>query len=693
MKTLIAANAEIDDSEGARLAALASYGVLDTPPEPQFDTITDLAAHLCGTPIALVSLVTDTRQWFKSNHGLTGVCETPRELAFCAHAVQARAPLIVEETHDDARFARHPLVLGAPFIRAYAGYPLIDEHGHALGTLCVIDNKPRPFTPAHQDVLKRLAHLVVTLLSGRRNAFDHQQSLDGLDRDDDEILVVRAQDAHVLYANQRAQERRLADPRRASRALPCPIEHFVAWTDAPALIARLEPVIEGARQQMEFDASEPLPDGQVRPVSIRAYHYRDAGRDFVLIRIHDMCEQRKAEFLIGQARERANLALGVAQCGVIDWNMHADVAHLSPPLRQLLNLPSDATSLTRREWTGMLVPEDEPKWREAVRFHIEQKTDRYVVEYQVRVGDRQIKRVREVGRLVPNELPDAPRRVVALIAEVATLNGAATAPTLHALTSPLNEPQREIATRAEQERIDTAFNCVGQRLVDDISMPLRIVSTFVRDAAPTILSREKRLPARLVPVAEALTRIERVSAALANFMADLSRSLKRANCDLNAEFHAVWNVLGAANVANIRIDPLPNVHADPIAMRRVAEVLLSNAVKFARDGERAAIEVSVERYGDGEVVIAVRDNGVGFPDDLAMQLFQPFARLHGGRFQGVGLGLAAMRSMVERHGGRVWAMNNPEHGASFYFALPERRQQRRVPVAHEVATSDERAST
>lgn len=130
-------------TEGWRLRRLVDLGVLDTPPDPALDEITRQAASLYGAPIALVSLVDARRQWFKSRHGLDAP-ETPRSVSFCGHAIlQPGEPLVVLDSRLDARFAGNPLVTGAPHVIFYAGMPLVTSDGHAIGTLCVIDDKPR----------------------------------------------------------------------------------------------------------------------------------------------------------------------------------------------------------------------------------------------------------------------------------------------------------------------------------------------------------------------------------------------------------------------------------------------------------------------------------------------------------------------------------------------------------------------
>ena len=145
-----------------RLAALDKTALLDSLPEERFDRLTRLASNALGADIALVSLIDKDRQWFKSKHGLD-TPETPRNQAFCAHAIKSTDVMVVPDATKDARFENNPLVTGEPNISFYAGAPLITKDGHALGTLCIIDNKPRAeFSPQDRQTLVDIAASVMT---------------------------------------------------------------------------------------------------------------------------------------------------------------------------------------------------------------------------------------------------------------------------------------------------------------------------------------------------------------------------------------------------------------------------------------------------------------------------------------------------------------------------------------------------
>ncbi|GAB3907067.1 hypothetical protein GCM10028803_40480 [Larkinella knui] len=162
--------------ESDRLKTLNEYDILDSLPEPDYDDITSLAAQICQTSISLISFIDDKRQWFKSCHGLN-VRETPREFAFCTHAIlEPDQTLIVTDSREDPRFAGNPLVVGDPYVIFYAGIPLVDADGFALGSLCVIDQVPRQLSPTQLTALQTLARQVVNLLALRKAHKMAQQS-------------------------------------------------------------------------------------------------------------------------------------------------------------------------------------------------------------------------------------------------------------------------------------------------------------------------------------------------------------------------------------------------------------------------------------------------------------------------------------------------------------------------------------
>jgi len=202
-------------NEEACLAALHALKVLDSEPEPEFDAIVRTAAEICGVPISLISLIDHDRQWFKANVGLPGTAETPREFAFCAHAVLGGDLLEVPDAMQDSRFADNPLVTGPPDIRFYAGAPVLLNDGVCVGTLCVMDSEPRHLSEKQREMLRCLSRTVAHAMQGR---YAIRETL---------RLVVRLSEQHELL---RVTLQSVADA--------------IVTTDAEGNVSLLNPVAE-----------------------------------------------------------------------------------------------------------------------------------------------------------------------------------------------------------------------------------------------------------------------------------------------------------------------------------------------------------------------------------------------------------------------------------------------------------------
>lgn len=169
------------ENEKERVNNLKSYSILDTIPESDYDALTAIAAEICGTPISLVSLIDDKRQWFKSHHGLDA-SETPKEYAFCGHAINDPSEVfVVQDARVDKRFHDNPLVTGEPRVIFYAGIPLVSKNNLPLGTLCVIDHKPNLLSQSQIRSLKALSNQVMNLLELRKNKLLLEQTLQRLE--------------------------------------------------------------------------------------------------------------------------------------------------------------------------------------------------------------------------------------------------------------------------------------------------------------------------------------------------------------------------------------------------------------------------------------------------------------------------------------------------------------------------------
>ena len=223
---------QIPENEDRRLSELRELEILDTEPEQAYDDLTRIASGICGMPISLVSLIDNDRQWFKSNQGLDA-SQTSRDFSFCAHAINEPSQLfVVPDARDDPRFHDNPLVTGEPHIRFYAGAPLVTPTGAAIGTLCVIDSKPRSLEPFQAEALLGLSRQIAALLELRRTTkrLRHQlierqwyeqqmrQYHEQLERENSELAEQSRTDPLTGLLNRRALNASLVDAIRLVRS-------------------------------------------------------------------------------------------------------------------------------------------------------------------------------------------------------------------------------------------------------------------------------------------------------------------------------------------------------------------------------------------------------------------------------------------------------------------------------------------
>ncbi len=345
----------LPSNEEARIQALHQYYILDTSAEEVYDDLTRLAAHICGTPTALISLVDRERQWFKSKVGLE-ITQTHRDLAFCSYAILQPQMLIVQDTYQDARFCNNPLATKEPKIRFYAGVPLITPEELALGTLCVIDYVPRDLSAVQQEALKILARQAIAQLELRRNVAALKQVIvqreqtEAALRESEEryrLLVELSPETIAVYSEGKLDYINITGAKLFGAATPEEligrrIEDFVHPDDQQFPKARVRQIQVKGNLAIKSEQKLVRLDGRVIDVEVTGIPVTYLGKPATQVIIRDITERKRAESALMRAK--------VAEVAKLE--LEKEIAFRQQVEQQLLHtaLHDGLTGLPNRVW-------------------------------------------------------------------------------------------------------------------------------------------------------------------------------------------------------------------------------------------------------------------------------------------------------------------------------------------------------
>lgn len=714
--------AERPENESQRLTALHALRILDTPIDDAFEQLTQLACDLFDVPTALVSLVDEERQWFKSHHGLDA-CETRREISFCAHAVAANTPLVIEDTGDDPRFADNPLVQGMPHIRFYAGHPLRPTGELAVGTLCLISDRPRTFSARDRQILARLAGQVDELL--RQHQMRHtlsqvtrryealfNESATGIVRIDREGKVLGINPYALTMLGYTKQE---VVGRNVSMLTPPTIraehDHFIA-----RFLTGSDPKVIGRGREVEALHKE----GRLVPVhlAVNAIHNeQDEVVEFlgILTNLSDVYDAN-------HRMHKEQSLLKVLHQGITDYQALMSGEQLWSFLMEALRELTDSDYAL----IGEVLPTSTTN---ALKIHA--ITDlswsdesRHLME-QLRSGDMRLTnpdsllgRVFAHGDVVITDdvyhhaqrggFPPGHPRIDnylgapifsgdKLIGMFAIANSQQTlSQTLLDWLQPFTDTcallinlYRQMAEREQVTRDLAAARDQAEQANKAKSEFLSSMSHELRTPLNAILGFAQLLgKGRRDPLSEKqqrqINQIEKSGQhllSLINEVLDLAK-IESGHMTLSIEPIAMEGVIDDAcstleasiDAAGLTLQRPPlakpwQVAADYTRTKQVLLNLLSNAIKYNRP--QGSIRMTVEQQGS-ELCVRVTDSGYGIAPERQHELFEPFNRLDAehGTIEGTGIGLAITRELVERMRGQIGVTSTPGQGATFWFTLP-----------------------
>ncbi len=657
--------------EPERLAALDDYRLLGSEPEPLLDGIVRAAAEVCGTPIALISLIDRERQWFMARHGFDDVVETPRDIAFCTHAILGPGPFEVPDACADARFAGNPLVLGEPRLRFYYGVPLANADGHALGTLCVMDREPRALAAGQKLALQALAQTVMHCFEQRRRHLTAGRLQAFLDQSPNQVLAFDCRDYRIVYANAAALRVLGLGPVQGSQIL-AQMRFFDVkpWRGEAQWREELAALCRGETGQLNFEARDRDAAGRAFPVDVCMLHFRDAGGGDACFAIaRDISVEKAARDEAAAAAQRWQMALDNANQGLWDWDVARGTVFYSQTWKTMLGYAADEIGDGIGERDRRVHDDDRAEVDAALQAHFRGETDFYRSEHRMRARDGGWHWILDSGRVIARDDEGRPARMIGTHTDVTDRK--VLEARLEAANRELGRAavERDAELRAARRDIDL----FAASVFHDLSAPLRVIGGFAgmlqEDYAAACPAEANPLIARIRHNAE---RMANMIDSLSKLARDASRGLERRAVDMNAlarEVLAEFEEERARRGVRVTLGRLPPCHADPGLLRHVLTNLVANAFKYTREKTAPEIEVGWRPDGLAEGY-CVRDNGAGFDMAQAGELYRPWRRLHPeSRFEGTGIGLSLCARIVDRHGGRIWAESAPDAGATFYFTV------------------------
>jgi len=656
---MLGTNQTVDDvgaGESARLQALACYEVLDTPPDEHFDALARLAARLCNTPMAVITLVDDHRQWFKAEVGVN-VRETPRAIAFCAHTIQGSGLFEVPDARDDARFAANPLVTGELRLRFYAGIPLQVEGGHRIGALAVLDREPRQLTPHQLSDLQSLARQVVVVLEERRLRIVAELASAQAKRQSDSWLLIAGRVARLgaweldVASHQVAWSDVVADIHGMPSGYSPQLDEGLSYYVEPDRSTLSRAVAACVREGVPFDHElvlQPAGGGgprwvrsigeAVRDAEGRITHLRGACQDITERKSHLLQIQRLADRLSATLESMPDPFFAIGA----DWQV------------QLVNAAFERlVQRSRSQLLGRALSEVLPatmahavffdQCRAAMHTHRPAEFEALDAEsgrrFEVRVFPIEEGLTIHARDITERKLAEAHREAL----------------------------ERQLRQSQKMESIGTLAGGIAHDFNNILGAILGNV-TLVQDTLPSQGAAQQALATISASAQRARSLVQQILAF------GRLQSTQRLREPLRPLINEVVLLLQSTLPANVALEtrcPPAEVFAEVDAnqLQQVLINLCTNAWHaMPASGGRIVIGLDVQGP-DLHAHLWVKDDGCGIDPAFQSRIFEPFFTTKPVG-QGTGLGLSAAHGIVVAHGGTISVESELTQGSTFHIRLP-----------------------